>query len=208
MVVPIKIVGFSGASFGAVGLAGYLVYSQTRHSSKKEDTSYKFKLSHALLKLSGNDHQTQWGNRLALLKKVSDDQTLVEGLKVLKKKDSAATWIELQTWCRENVDGKFADENELKFQNLRTYCVFSISEKIPKVISSTVDHSDQKWTKALSNLDTYSGNLSFDFKTFKGSSDKNAQKLREMCVRYYDKPFLSEDDEDFQSVGGVCVSSE
>ncbi|CBY93213.1 hypothetical protein HF1_12050 [Mycoplasma haemofelis str. Langford 1] len=208
MAVPTKIVGLSGASLGAAGLGGYAVYSHTQSGNQKEETSYKSKLSHALLKLSGNDHQTQWGKRLASLKKVSDENTLVEGLKALKKKSPEATWSEVQTWCRDNVEGKFTDESELQFQNLRTYCVFSISEKIPKVIESTVAHSDQKWTTTFSSFGNYVGKLSSEFNTLKGSGDKSAQKLQELCVKYYDKPFLSEEDEEFKSVAGVCVSTE
>ncbi|AEG73584.1 hypothetical protein MHF_1348 [Mycoplasma haemofelis Ohio2] len=211
MAVSSKIAGLSGASMGAAGLGGYAVYSHVKSGDVKEETSYRTKISHALLSLSGTDHQSNWEKRLSSLK-TADESSLVEELKALKTKQSpsAATWTDVQTWCNNNIDGRFTNGEELKFVNLRTYCVFSISEKIPSVIATGTEHSDAKWTGALSKFKIYSGKLSSEFETLKSNSasTNDAQQLKTTCEKYYDKPFLSEEDEEFKSVKGVCVDQQ
>ncbi|AEW45842.1 hypothetical protein MHC_04930 [Mycoplasma haemocanis str. Illinois] len=210
MALSLKIAGFSGASMGAAGLGGYVVYSYSREGRVNSEVSYRIKLNHALLNLSGSDHQSNWEKRLNSLKAV-DDSSLVEDLKSLKKKQNpTVTWTDIQAWCRDNIDEKFIDEKELKFSNLRTYCVFSISEKIPSIIATNVNHTDSKWTGALSKFKDYSGKLSSEFATLKATegSLNDAQKLKTLCEKYYDKPFLSEEDEEFKSVKGVCIDQQ
>ncbi|AEW45267.1 hypothetical protein MHC_02005 [Mycoplasma haemocanis str. Illinois] len=193
--VGVAIVGALGA--GTVSYVGYEYLFNAKEEQRKVTIGEE--LSSFLLNTESSE---KWAARKNKLSQASDS-SLVEELKSLK---SGITEAQVKNWCSIASTKVYSEVSSLYLENVRSYCTFHNEDKLPSgYIKSTEswDPANERLKKV--NPDTGLSSHMKDVKdklSKKDSSDANA--LKNWCVGVYEKPYLGEENQDFQDAKTYC----
>lgn len=138
-------------------------------------------------------------------KKINAVKTKLEAL--VDDLAKLTTAKELEEWCKYNYNAHLKDENDLRFNNVQSYCIYNNKDKLTKPIGEK-----EEWTKANQSLKDKAPDtdLSPEMKEIKAklsaAEKQDNDALKNWCLDYYKQVWKDSKSKDFKEANEYCVT--